>query len=326
MSAEPGLDLTAHNHVNGVYLISPPQQFEGGEEAYDEHIGGTNREDALRSGRGAWQLIMRHVSRPLTTVLEIGSGGGTCSLGLVAAAVGVQTIITDTSPTFLHMVRSKLKAAGISAEATLFATLAGEDLARLPANSVDAIVIASALHHVGDWRGFLRDAAASLRPGGVLVIQEPCREGNLMMGLALDIVLSPLWPKDTLSPTDIECITRCRDSIYFLADSTIEKHGEDKHSFLITELIAGADAAGFVQTCFYSNAHFHDLADTDLSIHRGNCSFIGYLESFLAQHHRVSPAGIEILRGTLFPVLQRTDARFRAGDGVPLFGCVVFRR
>ncbi len=217
-------------------------------------------------------------------------------------------------------------AAGLSAQATSFATLAGEDLARLPAESLDAIVIASALHHVGDWRGFLRDAAARLRPGGVLVLQEPCREGNLMMGLALDLVLSPLWPTEALDSMDQERITRCRDSIYFLADSTIEKHGEDKHSFLITELIAGADTAGFGKSYFYSNGHFHDLADSDLSRHQGRCSFIEYLDSFLEQHHRVSAAGMQSLRECLFPLLLRIDARFRAGDGVPLFGCMIFRR
>jgi SAM-dependent methyltransferase len=326
MAAELDLGLLAYPQLDGIHLISAPQQFEGGEESYDEHIGSAYREDSLRSGRGAWQLIIRHATRPVHTVLELGSGGGTCSIGLVAAAPGVQMIITDTSPAFLVMVRRKMNAAGLSAQPIVYATLAGEDLARLPAESLDAIVIASALHHVGDWRGFLRDAAACVRQGGVLVIQEPCREGNLMMGLALDIVVSPLWPKDALEHTDLERITRCRDSIYLLADSTIEKHGEDKHSFLITELIAGADAAGFSKSYFYSNGHFHDLADSDLSNPQGRCSFTAYLDSFLEQHHRVSPTGMRSVREFLFPLLTRIDARFRAGDGVPLFGCMVFRR
>ena len=147
-----------------------------------------------------------------------------------------------------------------------------------------------------------------------------------MMGLALDIVLSPFWPKDLLDSADLQRVARCRDSIYLLADSTVEKRGEDKHSFLITELIAGADAAGFARTSFYSNRHFHDLADADLSDHRGTCSFVDYMDSFLEAHHRVSSSGMTKLRELLFPMLQRIDARFRAGDGVPLLGCVVFRR
>jgi SAM-dependent methyltransferase len=326
MPVERDLNLSAYPRVDGVHLISPPQHFEGGEETYDEHIGGANREDLLRSGRGAWQVVMRHATRPIHTLLEIGAGGGTCSLGLVAGAPGVQTVITDTSPAFLRMVLRKMRAAGLPGESTTFATLAGEDLARLPADSLDAIVIASALHHVSDWRGLLRDAAVRLREGGVLVTQEPCREGNLMMGMALDIVLSSLWPKDTLEATDLERITRCRDSIYLLADSTAVKQGEDKHSFLITELIAGADAADFAKSHFYSNRHFYDLADIDLSVAQGHCSFTEYLNSFLEQHHRVSSAGMRSLREFLFPLLLRIDARFRAGDGVPLFGCMAFRR
>src|SRR5215469_2231440 len=261
MPSERELDLAAFTQQDGIHLISLPQQFDGGEEAYDEHIGGAGRADLIRCGRGAWQLVERHATRAVRTVLEIGCGGGTCTVGLVASAPGRQMFITDTSPAFLQIVRRKLEAAGLATPTTVFATLAGEDLARLPAQTVDAIVIASALHHVTDWRRFLRDAAVLLRPGGVLVIQEPCREGNLMMGMALDFVLSPLWPKGALDQMDMECIARCRDSIYFLADSTIEKHGEDKHSFLVTDLVAGADAAGFRNTCFYSNQHFSELAD-----------------------------------------------------------------
>jgi SAM-dependent methyltransferase len=324
--ADCQLDFATYPHVDGVYEISPPRRFEGGEEGYDEHIGGARREDMLRSGRGAWHLVAHHATRPIQTLLEIGAGGGTCSMGLVAASSATHTVITDTSPAFLQIVRRKLLAAGLSTQNVSLATLAGEDLARLPARSVDAIVIASALHHVGDWLGFMRDAANCLRPGGVLVIQEPCREGNLMMGLALDIVLSPLWPKEALGSEDLQRITRCRDSIYVLADSTIEKLGEDKHSFLITELIAGANAAGFAHTSFYSNKHFFDLADADLTNLRSSCSFVDYFDSFLEAHHRITPAGMEQIRKLLFPLLQRIDARFRAGDGVPLLGCVVFRR
>ena len=123
MSVDLSLDLSSFTRLNGVYLISPPQQFEGGEEAYDEHIGGAHREDSLLSGRGAWQLIRRHASRPVDTVLELGSGGGTCSLGLVADGPGVRTIITDTSPAFLEIVRRKIAAAGLPAKATFLCHL-----------------------------------------------------------------------------------------------------------------------------------------------------------------------------------------------------------
>lgn len=270
---ELGLNLFGYTQMNGVHPISPPQRFEGGEEAYDEHISDTHRANVLRSCRGA-----RH-----------------------------------------------LKSAGLSAPSTVFATLAGEDLALPPAQTLDAIAIASPLHHIAAWRGFPRDAAVRLRAGGVLVIQGPCQEGNLMMGMALDIVLSPPWPRDLLEPTDLESITRCRDSICLLADTTAVKQGEDKHTFLITELIASADAAGSRRSRYYTNGHVHELAGTDL-FNAGHCSFTAYLDGFVKQHRLVGPAGMRSLREFVFPLLLRLDARFRAGDGVALFVCVVFRR
>ena len=312
-------------------LISEPQAFEGGEELYDQTIGGAQRADALRCGRGALQLAHRHAGRTIQSLLEIGAGGGTCSLGLVSGLISggapAAALITDTSPAFLHLIRRKLTAQGVGAAGLRFATLAGEDLARLPADSMDAIVVASALHHVGDWRAFLADAAKVLLEGGVLVIQEPCREGNLMMGMALDVALSPLWPSPAALPADDRHrLERCRDSIYFLANSRILKHGEDKHSFLVNELADAADAAGFARSTFYANAHFQDLADTDLSRRQGACSFVAYFDSFLEQHHRVSAAGMAALRQHLFPILRNLDRTYIDGDGAPLFGCMVFRR
>ena len=321
------IDLSAYRTESGITLISEPQAFEGGEEFYDRTIGGAERQDALRCGRGALQLALRHVGRPVQSLLEIGAGGGTCSLGLVSGLAEAGALITDTSPAFLQIIRRKLAALGVDDARTRFATLAGEDLGRLPDGSMDVIVIASALHHIGDWRGFLGDAASVLREEGVLVIQEPCREGNLMMGLALDVALSPLWPPSArLDPADARKLERCRDSIYFLANSHVVKVGEDKHSFLVNELADAADQAGFARSVFYANAHFQDLADTDLSQRQGACSFTAYLDSFLDQHHRVSAGGMAKLRRHLFPVLTHLDHAYVDGDGAPLFGCMVFRR
>jgi hypothetical protein len=49
MPTELDLDLFAYRQVDGAHRISAPQQFEGDEEAYDEHIGSAYREDSLRS-------------------------------------------------------------------------------------------------------------------------------------------------------------------------------------------------------------------------------------------------------------------------------------
>jgi ubiquinone/menaquinone biosynthesis C-methylase UbiE len=320
------LDLSRFEYQDGVHFISPPQAFDGGEEQYDQNIGGALGADLLRGGRGAWQLASHHGRSRIATVLEIGAGGGTCTLGLVAAAPErTRFLVTDTSPRFLRMVAGKLGGAGLGQGRVQFATLAGEDLAQMPPASVDLIVIASALHHVDDWRQFLRDAVRTLTADGLLVIQEPCREGNLMMAMALDVALSPLWPVQArLAPEDSNRIQRCRDSIFFLANSHIRKVGEDKHSFLASELAAAGSAAGFAQSHFYSNFHFVDLVDSDFSDRQGRCSLVGYLDSFMEHHHRISPDGLSKLRQHLFPLLQGVDNAFMAGDGAPLLGCMAF--
>lgn len=48
------------------------------------------------------------------------------------------------------------------------------DGARLPLadDSVDAVLVTDALHHIGDQRGVLRDAERVLRPGGLLLVRE----------------------------------------------------------------------------------------------------------------------------------------------------------
>jgi len=212
--------LSAFPVEDGIRQISPPQNFEGGEDEYDARIGGANRADLLRCGHGAWHLITHYATRSVRAVLELGAGGGTCSLGLIEAAPASSLLITDTSASFLRLIQRKCVAAGLDAKQPRYATLAGEALDLLPAESVDAIVIASALHHVFDWQGFLRVAASRLRQGGVLAIQGPFRAGNLMMGVAIDIALSPLWPKEAALPeADEASLCACRDSIYLLSNS-----------------------------------------------------------------------------------------------------------
>ncbi len=317
-------DLSAYPSDGNIHLISPPQQFEGGEEAYDAHIGGANNPDLLRPGRGAWQLVARHAGRDVTSWLEIGAGGGTCTLGLIAATPGMHALVTDTSPQFLRIIQGKLAAAGLAAGKIAYATLAFEHVDRLPAESFDAIVIASALHHIWDWRAALAAAVRVLRPGGVLALQEPCREGNLMMGMLLDVVVSPLWPETVrLDPADIERIRNCRDSIYYLANTSIPKVGEDKHSFLPSELMQAAADAGFSRSFFYSNFHFQDLAGADPSYRSGRLSLLQYLDSFLEHHHRVSTDGMAKLRQSLFPIFGGMDHVFAVGDGAALLGCLV---
>lgn len=323
MTDEARIDLSLYPADGNIALISAPRQFEGGEEAYDTHIGAAD----FRPGQGAWRLIQRHAGRKIYSWLELGAGSGTCTLGLIEACPQAACLITDTSPAFLRMIQRKLAGLDLAPPRAAYATLAFEDLEALPGASVDAIVIASALHHVWDWRGTVRQTARILREGGVLVLQEPCREGNLLMASVLDAVLSPQYPPAARPPAaDLERIRAVRDSIYYLADTSIPKEGEDKHSFLPNELIEAATDAGFRGATFYSNLHFQDLLEAEAGQRRGRMSFIAYLDSFLEHHHRLSPAGLRALRRHLFPCYAGLERVFSVGDGGALLGCLALTR
>ena len=318
------LGLERFRRDGDVVLFSDPQSFDGGEEAYEANIGGRSAAE-LHSGHGAWRLARALARRPIERWLEIGAGGGACTLGLIDAAEGAEALITDTSPAFLRIIQRKLAARG-SVSPVTYMTLAGEDLGRLPAEQLDLIVVASAVHHVTDWRAFLAQAARLIRPGGVFLMQEPFREGYLLMALALDVTLSNIWPEaSTLSQADRGKVERCRDSIYFLADSTAEKAGEDKHNFLVDDVVSAASEAGFAESVFYANAHFADLP-VNLQPRRTTCSLTGYLEAFLHFHHLVSDAGLEQIFTIIRPLLQRMDATFMRGDGPAMLASVGLRR
>jgi ubiquinone/menaquinone biosynthesis C-methylase UbiE len=309
--------------ADGIHVISPPQRFEGGEEAYDATVGRANRPDLLASGTGAWRLAAHYAQRPLRSWLEMGAGGGTCTLGLVAASPARRKIITDTSPVFLDIIRRKLAAADISDAGCAYATLAGEHLDHLPPRRLDAIFVASAVHHVSDWRAFLAAAARALRPGGVLVIQEPFREGYLLLNMAMEIALAAGWAAE-LSPEDVRKIEHCRNSTYYLSDTTLEKIGEDKHNFLADEVATASQTAGFARCVVHRNAHFEAFGREEEIRTSHPCSLLDYLLSFLGAHHRVSDAGIEVLTRRLAPALGRLDHLFMQGDGPALMACVVF--
>ncbi len=112
----------------------------------------------LPPDRGALSDALASAERPLERVLDVGGGPGRA-----VSVVDVPTrVVVDPARGMLERARRR----GLGALQA--------DGARLPvaAESVDAILVSDALHHVGDRDGLLADAARALRPGGVLVVRE----------------------------------------------------------------------------------------------------------------------------------------------------------
>mgnify|MGYP005853243375 FL=1 len=100
-----------------------------------------------------------HATRPIGRLLDVGGGSGRAA----AALTGPEITVVDVS---FGMLRRARDARGLSG-------VAG-DAGRLPFRdeSVDAITIVDAFHHLPDRDAALREAARVLAPGGVLVIRE----------------------------------------------------------------------------------------------------------------------------------------------------------
>jgi demethylmenaquinone methyltransferase/2-methoxy-6-polyprenyl-1,4-benzoquinol methylase len=97
-------------------------------------------------------------SRPMERVVDVGGGPGRAVRGIEAPV----RVVLDPAAGMVRRARSH-GLAGVRG-----------DGARLPirTDSIDAVVVTDALHHIRDQRGTLREAARVLRPGGVLVIRE----------------------------------------------------------------------------------------------------------------------------------------------------------
>lgn len=117
-------------------------------------------------GRLHQQLLDRADIRPGQRVLEIGCGTGNLLLALggqqqVAGAIGI-----DPDPDALRLARRKAERAGLSIR---YDVAFASDLP-LPDASVDRVLSALMLHHLGDDERAraLREVARVLRPGGQL--------------------------------------------------------------------------------------------------------------------------------------------------------------
>ena len=112
----------------------------------------------LPADRAALADALETADRPVERILDVGGGPG-------------RAVRTVDAPTrvVVDPARGMLRRARGHGLGTLQA-----DGARLPvqANSVDAVLVSDAFHHVGDQDGLLAEATRVLRPGGVLVIRD----------------------------------------------------------------------------------------------------------------------------------------------------------
>jgi ubiquinone/menaquinone biosynthesis C-methylase UbiE len=120
--------------------------------------------------RTAWQqpdaLIASLALEPDATVADLGAGTGYFAVRFAAVVTAGKVYAVDIEPS---MVEWLARRAGEEGLANLVAVQGTADDPRLP-EPVDVVFMCNVFHHLADPRAYFQKVAASLRPGGKVVI------------------------------------------------------------------------------------------------------------------------------------------------------------
>ena len=137
--------------------------------------------------RDAWQkpaeVVAALALAPGATVADVGAGTGYFSRHLSRAVGAAGTVLAaDTEPALVEHLRRRAEKEGL---ANLVPILASADNPRLPAGTVDVVLIVDTWHHIDDRVAYARRLAAALDPGGRVAIVD-WQKRELPVGPPLD--------------------------------------------------------------------------------------------------------------------------------------------
>jgi ubiquinone/menaquinone biosynthesis C-methylase UbiE len=136
-------------------------------------------------------------------IQDIGSGHGSCALGLAKRGAHVTSI--DISPELIEGCRKRASVNGLAAE---FEVMNACDLGFANA-SFDMIVAARTVHHLPDVAEFYREAHRVLKSSGILFLLEPQKYSPFVEIGRKFIKSGPEWRTSTehpLVPNDLRLI------------------------------------------------------------------------------------------------------------------------
>jgi len=164
-----------------IYYLTPPRDYYHEEEGYDAQYGIS--QDDVSYGNGLSNLLVSRGCDFSAPALEIGCGTGLLTLGMCNKNPFPLFIASDASPAFVRIVKNKLQQTDNFNDTIRLAVLDGDALASAPEQSFSLIVLKATLHHIINPESFIKNISKLLVPRGLLVFQEPFREGHILLGL-----------------------------------------------------------------------------------------------------------------------------------------------
>lgn len=257
--------------MDGFYSLSSDRPFTHDENGYDSQY--TIVADDIRWGEGLLNLLRQRGADMSSPCLEIGCGTGALTVGLAAAAEYPFVVATDMSSAFLHIVERKAHALSIPSDRLRLAIYDSDapDAPQPPDAAFSLIALRAVLHHILKPEAFIHKMAALLKPGGVLVLHEPCREGMLLLGLLarmyeMFLIRASVRQKSSALVTGklkIGITQRISQSMLYFARRDMDKSNmEDKHLFLPEEIMHWGQNAG-LDVEFLPNREFSEFSQMD---------------------------------------------------------------
>jgi ubiquinone/menaquinone biosynthesis C-methylase UbiE len=314
-----GLPQEDHYH-----LISKPRRFAHEEGDYDAQY--RNQPTNRSVGQGVVNLCRQYGGDCTAPAIEIGCGTGLVSLGLALERAYPYVLLTDPSPAFLNIARQKLAGADALSDQVGFGVLMAEDLGRLPSGMFSLIILRSVLHHVMDIPVFAREAARVLKPGGLMVMQEPCQEGAVLMAsIAQFLPFVVAAAGESWTAESQRQLQLFLDTMKFYCRRDIDKSkGEDKHIFRVDELHAVGDAAGFTVQ-FAANQTFNDWSD-EARANPKHQLFSDFMGRYLQNCMRCDDAFMDLFNRHLRPHCAWVDELSNKGNGPYNYGIFVWKK
>lgn len=238
---------------DAIRYLTSDRSFGGsdvGEEAYAQQF--TVGDDYIaRVAAGIAHVLEATDADQSAGALEIGCGTGIFTRALLAGTEYPAYYITDMSTVFVKGTRRAVRER-LPGKPVQYLVLSSEGFGAWPESSLSLVALRYVLHHVLDWREFIRHASRLLVPGGVLLMEEPCADGYLLQVMLMKSLRARLDALGCTEQTRTEIDYFISTILWYLRTGVDKSQSEDKHVFQPTQLFAAGQELGLT-THFYQN-------------------------------------------------------------------------